>query len=291
MKGWYRAGGNVNKKERTDELSYLAPPPMPAPVVVHKDVGGLVTDYQAQTAVYRATGREVRLHECRSACTLALALPNVCVYPDSILKFHQAFDPRTRQADETVSQQLFDSYPAAVRARLGGLTRDYRILRGSELIALGIRSCSEPRTLIAAVTEPRKLPAPRSRTEAPAADPGSIIDGLVQGVMSVLGQSVAPAPSSGAQLAAAPGNAMAVGKAASTVPMPPVRPPEFGSRSYASLAPASEVASPPGAPHGDIALPPQVQSRTLADAEEAPVVISGAPAILPARFSAYTTAR
>lgn len=91
---------------------------MPAPVIVMKDVGGLVADYQSQTAIYRASEREVRLHECRSACTMALGLPNVCVYPDSTLKFHFAYDPRNHQTNPGVSQQLFDSYPAAVRRGL-----------------------------------------------------------------------------------------------------------------------------------------------------------------------------
>src|ERR1700731_509759 len=74
-------------------MSYLEPPPMPAPVIVMKDVGGPVANYQSQTAIYRASEREVRLHECRSACTMALSLPNVCVYPSSTLKFHVAYDP------------------------------------------------------------------------------------------------------------------------------------------------------------------------------------------------------
>ena len=95
---------------------------MPAPVIVMKDVGGPVADYQSQTAIYRASEREVRLHECRSVCTMALGLPNVCVYPGSTFKFHLAYDPRNHQTNPQVSQQLFDSYPAAVRARLGTLT-------------------------------------------------------------------------------------------------------------------------------------------------------------------------
>ena len=118
---------------------------MPAPVVVMKDVGGFVNEYQSQTELYRATDREVRLHECRSACTLALSLPNVCVYPDSALKFHMAYDPRNHQSNYDVSQQLFNSYPPAVRERLGSLTRDYKVLRGAELIALGVRDCNAPR--------------------------------------------------------------------------------------------------------------------------------------------------
>jgi len=149
-------------------LSYLEPPPIPAPVVVHKDVGGFVTDYEAQTAIYRITGSEVRVHECRSACTLALGLPNVCVYPDSILKFHLAYDPRKRQPDEGVWQQLFNSYLVAVRARLGGLTRAYQVLRGSELIALGIRNCNETRPIVLSAADPRKSATARSRTEAPS---------------------------------------------------------------------------------------------------------------------------
>jgi hypothetical protein len=133
-------------------LSYLDPPPLPAPVVVMKDVGGIVKDYQAWTEFYRSSDREVQLHECRSACTLALGLPSVCVYPNSILKFHQAYRTHPHKTDFGVSQQMFDSYPAAVRARLGTLTRNYKVLSGKELIALGIRNCNEPRIMLAAKT-------------------------------------------------------------------------------------------------------------------------------------------
>lgn len=126
-------------------MTYLDPPPAPAPVIVMKDVGGIVKDYQAQTALYRATDREVRIHECHSACTLALSLPNVCVYPNSIFKFHQAYNLRTKVTDLGVSQELFASYPTAVQARLGTLTRDFKILKGTELISLGIRDCTKPR--------------------------------------------------------------------------------------------------------------------------------------------------
>ena len=142
-------------------VAYLDPPPFPAPVIVTKDVGGYVSDYQAQTARYRAEGREVRLHECRSACTLALSLPNVCVYPSSLLKFHKAYNANTREADENVSAMLFRSYPAAVQARLGGLTREYRVLTGSELIALGLRNCNDGATQVARAGARQTAPAPQ----------------------------------------------------------------------------------------------------------------------------------
>ncbi|MGZ9409411.1 MAG: hypothetical protein ACXW3J_02135, partial [Methylocystis sp.] len=87
-------------------MGYLSPPPMPVPVVVYKDVGGLVSDYEALTERYRRENREVRLHECRSACTLALSLPNVCVYPDAKVKFHQAYNAINREVDVGVSSRL-----------------------------------------------------------------------------------------------------------------------------------------------------------------------------------------
>jgi hypothetical protein len=275
-------------------LSYLQPPPMPAPVVVQKDVGGFVTDYEAQTAVYRVTGREVRLHECRSACTLALSLPNVCVYPDSILKFHQAYDPRNRQTNDAVSQQLFNSYPAAVRARLGGLTRAYRVMRGSELIGLGIRNCSDPRTMVATAAMPRKVSAPRVRTDTPPSNQGSIFDGLVQGVMAVFDPSVEPSPAlatrSAALAKAAPAETIAA-----AIPLPPPRPSEFVSRNSPSLASA---ATGVGGAEADQSLaadgntgPQPAWSLRIPSNSVGPRVISGAHAILPARFAAYSTVR
>ncbi len=141
-------------------MGYLSPPPSPLPVVVQKDVGGLVSDYENRTEAYRRENREVRLHECRSACTLALSLPNVCVYPDAKLKFHQAYNEQTREADLGVSQKLFDSYPAAVRARLGVLTRQYKVLSGSELIALGVRGCGGENRVIIATRKSAPPPVP-----------------------------------------------------------------------------------------------------------------------------------
>jgi hypothetical protein len=139
---------------------------MPAPVVVYKDVGGLVSDYEALTERYRRENREVRLHECRSACTLALSLPNVCVYPDAKVKFHQAYNAINREVDLGVSTRLFTSYPTAVQARLGYLTREYRVLTGTELIALGMRNCEGGPTMIAS----RKQRAPSTSVASAGTD-------------------------------------------------------------------------------------------------------------------------
>ena len=41
-------------------MGYLEPPPLPAPVVVHKDVGGLVHLYQERTEQYRRESASIR---------------------------------------------------------------------------------------------------------------------------------------------------------------------------------------------------------------------------------------
>ncbi|PPD44476.1 MAG: hypothetical protein CTY15_07135 [Methylocystis sp.] len=162
-------------------MGYLSPPPAPAPIVVYKDVGGLVSDYEAQTEQYRRENREVRLHECRSACTLALSLPNVCVYPDAQVKFHQAYNAITKEVDLGISSKLFSSYPAAVQARLGYLTREYRVLSGRELIALGMRNCNQDDNpvLIASRRQRQQAPiavADARPQEAPSAGPSAWSD-------------------------------------------------------------------------------------------------------------------
>ena len=126
-----------------------------SPVVVVKDFGGYVNEYASQTEIYRRQNREVRIHECHSACTMALSLPNVCVYKDSIFKFHQAYDPRNHVTNWEVSDALFHTYPGPVRERLGTLTKQFTIMRGAELIDLGVRDCNqgpEPRIMMATAT-------------------------------------------------------------------------------------------------------------------------------------------
>ncbi|WP_442754733.1 hypothetical protein ACNHKD_17335 [Methylocystis sp. JAN1] len=174
-------------------MGYLSPPPAPAPVIVYKDVGGLVTDYEAATEQYRRENREVRLHECRSACTLALSLPNVCVYPDAQVKFHKAYNAITREADESISAKLFASYPAAIQARLGYLTREYRILSGRELIALGMRNCEGDNPVLIASRKPRQAPPTAVASASPppnAAASGSWTD-IAQKVQTAVASAFA----------------------------------------------------------------------------------------------------
>lgn len=193
----------------------------------------MVSDYEARTEDYRRENREVRLHECRSACTLALSLPNVCVYPDAKLKFHQAYNELTREADLGVSARLFDSYPAAVRGRLGYLTRQYKVLSGVELIALGVRDCSQgDRVMVAA----KKPPAPPPVTTASPNPLREIAQNVQVAVANALARPAdapaapatisipdrSPVPPALARLA---GDAEArAGRIAEAIPLPPRRP-------------------------------------------------------------------
>jgi hypothetical protein len=234
-------------------LTYLDPPPAPAPVIVMKDVGGLVRDYQAQTELYRESDREVRIHECHSACTLALSLPNVCVYPDSIFKFHQAYNLRNHRTDFGVSDQLFESYPIAVRGRLGTLTRQFKVLSGAELISLGVRDCNTPRIMLA-----KTLPSSRVGGEGVIARVWtSVISAFASKPTASGGAPRAPTLVATRQQTEAERNLPAEALY-SGVPLPPPRP--------TSLAIALSQTMPP------IALPK---------------VIQGAQPILPPHFLAY----
>lgn len=293
-------------------MSYLAPPPQPAAVIVTKDVGGYVTDYENQTAIYRASQREVRLHECRSACTLALSLPNVCVYPDSILKFHLAYDPRNHQPNADVSQQMFNSYPAAVRARLGTLTREYKVLRGSELIALGIRDCNAPKTITPKPSEPQIMVASATARKSPPGAPPQtnpdqpLFAGLMGKMLSVFG---AGEPASATASRAAIAQSRWAAKSAPSesqvaeIPLPPPRPVELAEaplqptgeeKATATVEATAGAASQPAplAKATDAAPPPKPANTALMAIRRLartalPKLITGAQPILPPDFSSY----
>ncbi len=269
-------------------MSYLQPPPNPSPVVVVKDVGGYVNEYAAQTEVYRQTNREVRLHECRSACTMALSLPNVCVYPNSVLKFHQAYDPRNHATNYTVSDQLFGTYPPAVRAKLGTLTRDYHVLRGSELIGLGIRDCNVPagpRIMVAAAT---LKPLPETATSGGGL---SSLTGKLEGMMSVFNAPTVPklprAPDSPPpQPKPVPGELLL-----KEIPTPPTRPATIETGKADSAPAPSESDGKPS----DLPVPPKRPLALVAYTPSLPPIsflrkIEGSQPILPTRFVPFQKA-
>jgi hypothetical protein len=240
-------------------MTYLHPPPGDAPVIVTKDVGGYVNEYGAQTKLYFDTGREVRLHECRSACTLALSLPNVCVYPDSLLKFHKAYNPFTKQANDDVSSQMMAAYPEAIRQRLGDLTRTYKVLTGSELIRLGIRDCNKPIGPNYAVARARPAPNATSgvfgaiaEVFSPAGAPASAVQVKAQRVRVAAAnpsaQQAQPETPRPEAPSPTPENTPAAVPSEATL-QPPARPADLGSVVPSLSPPAPGVTPPTPAPN------------------------------------------
>ena len=250
-------------------MSYLDPPPLPAAVIVTKDVGGYVDQYRTMTELYRAQDREVRLHECRSACTLALSLPNVCVFPDSLVKFHAAYDPRNKAINWDETQKLFSTYPPTVQARLGTLTREYKILSGAELISLGVRDCNEKRILVA-----KAAPAPESSdtvAKIMQGMKGALLTGSEANREGFRAQSTAPAVPVKTQQVTSPQSTPE--PQPTDVPLPPARP--------AEPEPA-DVPLPPRRPTSVILAQARIASIPPA---HRPMV--GSARILPDKFTPY----
>lgn len=243
-----------------------------------KDVGGLVSDYRDRTELYRAQNREVRLHECRSACTLALSLPNVCVYPDAQLKFHQAYNDITKETDLGISDELWRSYPLAVRARLGTLTRKYQVIGGRELIAMGIRDCTAPRERIM-VAKARQAPQPQKEEGTMLAGLGSALTSLVTPTSPSVVQT---------QPIATPAKPL-VEPSKPAMPEPPPRPAEAGLTEPRPTEPL-----PPLGASVDVPLPPP--RPPLIGKVEPPIPpflrpIAGSQRILPPRFVSLASLR
>lgn len=262
-------------------MSYLEPPPNMSPVVVVKDFGGYVNEYAAQTEIYRRTNREVRIHECHSACTMALSLPNVCVYPNSIFKFHQAYDPRNHVTNWEVSDQLFNTYPVAVRERLGTLSRQFTIIKGEELIQLGVRECGEqqPRIMIA---QAKLRPLPETMTSGGSTF--SMLTGRLQGMVPNLGAQPEPVPAPGPRVVRPrPAPQLPDGMLGPNIPLPPEKPTDIAK---AEPDQSGEPAPEPGA----VPLPPPRPKILVAYAPPGlpPIpmvrIIEGAQPILPAHF-------
>lgn len=125
---------------------FLDMPPEPAAIVITDDSGGIVSRYIDAAKLYSAQKRHVEIRgSCRSACILALSVPDVCVWPDAIIKAHYAREANTDIIRYDMTQRMLDPLPAKIRVALNGklglhysaaATLDY-----SQLRRLGISAC------------------------------------------------------------------------------------------------------------------------------------------------------
>ena len=143
-------------------LSACAPLTAPtspnAEMRVLRDRGGYYHERLEHIARLEEAGTPVAIQGlCQSACTLFLALPNACVYPQARLGFHGpqgVRNGRVFEVPEPERSQVVDDiaahYPPAIAtwfrqhaAHLSG--NRYAWMRGREAMALGIPAC-RPRT-------------------------------------------------------------------------------------------------------------------------------------------------
>jgi len=117
--------------------------------VVRSDGGGWLSQRSAEIRQLRATGQRVELRgTCLSACTMYLALPNVCVDRSASFGFHgptrngqnlpaHEFEHWSGVMADTYREPLRSWYLTEARYRTTG----YYQVSGSELINMGYPQC------------------------------------------------------------------------------------------------------------------------------------------------------
>jgi len=156
---------------------FLYPPPdIRQPVVIVSDGGGLVDQYERAAWRYRLEKRRVEIRgSCRSACTLALSVPNVCVGKNAVVKWHHAYSVDDHTPRYDVTNAMLSQLPIRIQYQLRGkITVDYNpnaILNYHQLIALGIQDCDATSTsVVASVTTAPPQVAATAPSPTPAPD-------------------------------------------------------------------------------------------------------------------------
>ena len=124
----------------------LNPPAGTGPIVIRNDGGGFVVQYAAAVNRIASSGRRVEVRgSCRSACTMVLELPNVCIDRNAVFKWHQAYDKYTGVRDLTTTEWMLSRLPVKIQARLKGvLTQNYTektTLHYEDMRQLGVPDC------------------------------------------------------------------------------------------------------------------------------------------------------
>lgn len=131
---------------------FLKTPLTGAPVEIVEDGGGLVSEYQRKAQQYTFERRRVEIKgSCRSACVIALSVPDVCVWPGAVVKAHHAYEKYTGVVRGDVTKQLLEDLPPKVKYVLKeNISTNYNAattLTYDELRSYGIADCrgSKPR--------------------------------------------------------------------------------------------------------------------------------------------------
>lgn len=130
----------------------IHPPPEPAAIVINLDTGGVVEEYFAAADAYKRSGRRIEVRgECRSACTIMLEVPTLCVSPGAVFRWHHAYNKETGMLHPEVTEQMLSRLPTRISQRLQGKISKHYTPKASldyrELVSLGVPSCSGSHTI------------------------------------------------------------------------------------------------------------------------------------------------
>jgi hypothetical protein len=102
--------------------------------------GGRTKDFAVDVELYRRSGERFRITgHCQSACTMFLALPNVCIEPSARLLFHAG-------NNDLGTRRMMNSYNAKLRSYLKARrimkSPEFHTISGREMISrFGYRAC------------------------------------------------------------------------------------------------------------------------------------------------------
>ena len=98
--------------------------------------GGHISQFTAAVRRYNASGERVRIDGvCRSACTMLLAIRNVCVEPSAQLLFHAGHSMEPGHRSE-IMQRATAGMLAAYRPRLRSYLKANRYMETLEFRAI-----------------------------------------------------------------------------------------------------------------------------------------------------------
>ena len=126
-----------------------APPDISQPVVITNDGGGVVENYAKIAIEYGLEKRRVEIRgSCRSACSLALGIPTVCVGPGAEVKFHHAYEAHSQKLRTDITDKMLKAIPPRVANQVRPyITVEYNkaaTLDYNQLVVLGIKPCDAP---------------------------------------------------------------------------------------------------------------------------------------------------
>ena len=109
--------------------------------------GGSFGDYDGTVNQFNTSGEKFRIRgRCASACTLFLAIKNVCIEPSARLMFHAGNSGAGKSLSPLATAHMMSAYNSQLRSYLdaGGYmsTRNFHSIAGSAMISkFGYRGC------------------------------------------------------------------------------------------------------------------------------------------------------